>query len=339
MLLALAVTAVLGQQDPQYSYIDRPIYRPQNEPDDYAQERAFLDYYYSSISEEDYPVPSQSVNRNHARHQPQGPPTNINTFYQTNCMAKKRTLPHEKYCDHFYQLNGCDNDQAILQLCPNGLVYTGNGRHGLIGVCDYPHKVDCNGHDRHNPPIITEHCDWLYGIFGHETSCTRYWTCWNGTATEQFCIGGLFYNEETHACDWPQNVGGCQKHPLCKDDPNGNVPLGKSCNRYWACQGGYPRLQRCPVMLVFDKDRKRCVSPPTADCDVPVTTPQPDEDDNTGGRGRPNDNRGGNPENRRRFQTQAAAGPSGARPNQGPPQGLPFNLPEGAQILARPPQQ
>ena len=63
-----------------------------------------------------------------------------------------------------------------------------------------------------DPPISTDHCDWLYGIFGHETSCTRYWTCWNGTATEQFCIGGLLYNEETHACDWPQNVGGCQKH-------------------------------------------------------------------------------------------------------------------------------
>ena len=80
---------------------------------------------------------------------------------------------------------------------------------------------------------------------------------------------------------------------LCKDDPNGNVPLGKSCNRYWACQGGYPRLQRCPAMLVFDKDRKRCVSPPTADCDVPVTTPSPDdENQNTGqDRRRPNDNR------------------------------------------------
>ena len=63
-----------------------------------------------------------------------------------------------------------------------------------------------------DPPISTEHCDWLYGIFGHETSCTRYWTCWNGTATEQFCIGGLLYNEDTHACDWPQNVAGCQKH-------------------------------------------------------------------------------------------------------------------------------
>ena len=61
-------------------------------------------------------------------------------------------------------------------------------------------------------PIATEHCDWLYGIFGHETSCTRYWTCWNGTATEQLCIGGLLYNEEAHSCDWPDNVDGCQKH-------------------------------------------------------------------------------------------------------------------------------
>ena len=162
-----------------------------------------------------------------------------------------------------------------------------------------------------DPPISTEHCDWLYGIFGHETSCTRYWTCWNGTATEQFCIGGLLYNEDTHACDWPQNVAGCQKHrkskfkdgvvlliikmplrcsketinfsALCKDDANGNVPLGKSCNRYWACQGGYPRLQRCPAMLVFDKQRKRCVAPPTADCDVPPTPPPSDDDEENGG--------------------------------------------------------
>lgn len=63
-----------------------------------------------------------------------------------------------------------------------------------------------------DPPIGTEHCDWLYGIFGHETSCTRYWTCWNGTATEQLCIGGLLYNENAHSCDWPENVDGCQKH-------------------------------------------------------------------------------------------------------------------------------
>ncbi|CAB0016313.1 unnamed protein product, partial [Nesidiocoris tenuis] len=130
------------------------------------------------------------------------------------------------------------------------------------------------------PPIGREHCDWLYGIFGHETSCTRYWTCWNGTSTEQLCIGGLLYNENTHSCDWPENVDGCQKHPLCNDDANGNVPLGKSCNRYWQCQGGYPRLQRCPAMLVFDKRTLRCVVPPTEDCEVPTTiAPPPEEED------------------------------------------------------------
>ena len=31
-------------------------------------------------------------------------------------------------------------------------------------------------------------------------------------------------------------------------------------------------------MLVFDKQRKRCVAPPTADCDVPPPPP-PSEDD------------------------------------------------------------
>lgn len=61
---------------------------------------------------------------------------------------------------------------------------------------------------------------------------------------------------------------------LCNEDANGNVPLGKSCNRYWQCQGGYPRLQRCPAMLVFDRRSLRCVVPPTEDCDVP-TTPLP----------------------------------------------------------------
>ena len=65
---------------------------------------------------------------------------------------------------------------------------------------------------------------------------------------------------------------------LCKDDPNGNAPLGKSCIYYWECRGGHPRLERCPNMLVFDKERKRCVAPPTADCDLP-TPPPPSIDD------------------------------------------------------------
>ena len=77
----------------------------------------------------------------------------LNNYYSTvDCKSRERTLPHEKYCDHFYQLNGCSgsDDQAILRACPNGLVYTGNGRPGLIDVCDYPHRTDCNSRERHS---------------------------------------------------------------------------------------------------------------------------------------------------------------------------------------------
>jgi len=255
------------------------------------------------------------------------------------CLAKSKVVGDVQYCDRYWE---CEFGQPELYDCPNGLVWVGKNQ-GIADGCDYPwrHTNICKDKDLANPPQSTEHCDWLYGIFGHETSCTRYWTCWNGTATEQFCIGGLLYNEETHACDWPQNVAGCQKHPLCKDDANGNVPLGKSCNRYWACQGGYPRLQRCPAMLVFDKNRRRCVTPPTEDCEVPTTkAPPPGEENNNDFSGpgsdqpqqSPNPRRGGG--GRRPAETSGGRRPQGPqgppRRQQEPQEPLPFNLPPGA---------
>ncbi|CAB4069751.1 unnamed protein product [Lepeophtheirus salmonis] len=123
---------------------------------------------------------------------------------QDPCQAKNLIVSDVDYCDRYWE---CLDGQAELYDCPNGLVWVGRNR-GIADGCDYPWRNPslCRDKDLANPPISTEHCDWLYGIFGHETSCTRYWTCWNGTATEQFCVGGLLYNEETHACDWPQNV-------------------------------------------------------------------------------------------------------------------------------------
>ncbi|CAL4062618.1 unnamed protein product, partial [Meganyctiphanes norvegica] len=188
------------------------------------------------------------------------------------CEHRHRVVGDITYCDRYWE---CVSGTPQNYDCPNGLVFVGRNR-GIAEGCDYPWRgAYCDNKQLANPPLSTEHCDWLYGIFGHETSCTRYWTCWNGTATEQFCIGGLLYNEETHACDWPSNVRGCQKHPLCTEDPDANVPLGSSCERYWACQGGYPRLQRCPATLVFDKQSRRCIAPPTQDCEAPTTTEAP----------------------------------------------------------------
>jgi len=190
------------------------------------------------------------------------------------CQVKGKVVADATYCDRYWE---CVDGKAENFDCPNGLVFAGRSR-GLLENCDYPWRGDsCDDKQLANAPVSVGPCDWKYGIFGHESSCIRYWTCWNSTAVEQFCIGGLLYNEEKHACDWPEAVEGCQKHPLCKDDANGNVPLGKSCNRYWACQGGYPRLQRCPATLVFDKVTLRCVTGPTADCEAPP--PPPPEDD------------------------------------------------------------
>ena len=58
--------------------------------------------------------------------------------------CKVRTLPHEEYCDVYYYQTSCNDGKAVIRSCPNGLVYTGNGRNGLIGVCDYPHRADCS---------------------------------------------------------------------------------------------------------------------------------------------------------------------------------------------------
>lgn len=82
---------------------------------------------------------------------------------RADCKTKYRTLPHEKYCDIYYEQTGCsstkpDASQAILRSCPNGLVYTGNGRSGLIGVCDYPHRADCEDKERHSKWIHSQNC-------------------------------------------------------------------------------------------------------------------------------------------------------------------------------------
>ena len=102
-------------------------------------------------------------------------------------------------------------------------------------------------------------------------------------------------------------------------------------------------------MLVFDKTRKRCVSPPTEDCDIPPPTAQSEDEEQQGGNG------GGSGENGENEQDQAprpqAVNPDKRRfPNQGGPQpfrpdgarpagqALPplppnFELPEGAEPL------
>ncbi|XP_055942880.1 protein obstructor-E-like [Argiope bruennichi] len=174
------------------------------------------------------------------------------------CRTENGFFPHEDYCDYYYE---CVDGVPYMQECPNGLAFSGSGR-GLVDKCDYPHKVGCPGPENKRimgqPAKGSTPCNYLFGIFPHEKSCTRYWVCWNGTGSVQMCPFSLLYNEQEHACDWPEKVSGCQQHPLCKDAPNGLKAIQGSCVRYWQCEGGYPRLQRCPAGLAFDQETVRC---------------------------------------------------------------------------------
>jgi len=192
-------------------------------------------------------------------------------------------FPHEEYCDYYYECES-SSGEAIIQACPNGLAFAGHKR-GLVTHCDYPHRVGCPDGTRvmGQQPIGSDNCQWQYGVFPHATSCTRYWHCWNGTATIQQCPFSLLYNDVIHSCDWPDNVPDCQKHPICKDVPNGAVLIEKSCVRYWLCVGGYPRLQRCPAGLAFNPNTLRCeLATTVAGCEPPPTTAPPEDEEEEG---------------------------------------------------------
>ena len=60
------------------------------------------------------------------------------------CKSGAKSVAHEDQCDLYYE---CYEGQGFLTSCPNGLVYGGEGRFGLIGMCDYPHNVNCQGRD------------------------------------------------------------------------------------------------------------------------------------------------------------------------------------------------
>ena len=63
-----------------------------------------------------------------------------------------RTLPHPDYADVYFEERNCTSGSGrLVKACPNGLVYTGNGRNGLVSVCDYPHRASWSfGRERHS---------------------------------------------------------------------------------------------------------------------------------------------------------------------------------------------
>ena len=64
------------------------------------------------------------------------------------CHTRSREVGDATYCDRYWKINECEDQESVLHDCPNGLVWVGNNR-GISDGCDYPWRYPtmCNGKD------------------------------------------------------------------------------------------------------------------------------------------------------------------------------------------------
>uniref|UniRef100_A0A182JT21 Chitin-binding type-2 domain-containing protein n=1 Tax=Anopheles christyi TaxID=43041 RepID=A0A182JT21_9DIPT len=91
----------------------------------------------------------------------------------------------------------------------------------------------------------------------HEASCTRYYVCENGKATEMSCPGRRFFNPRTQHCG--RSVRPCQTNARalirhvteCQKDGRSGTAAGDVCQRLFV---PYPRVGHATGVLVCNVD-------------------------------------------------------------------------------------
>lgn len=177
-----------------------------------------------------------------------------------------QVYPHATSCDQFYL---CINGSLTLEDCPNGLLFDGLGE--VTHFCRYNWQVECGDRKDIAPPISTEFCPWLYGIFPITSTCnTQFHKCAEGEAFVNDCEPGLAYDERIHACNWPDLLDcdseavvgfSCPKKPTglsARFFPNPRYP-SSDCTRYITCVDNHkPRLISCGHGMGFDPETLAC---------------------------------------------------------------------------------
>ncbi|KAB1731726.1 hypothetical protein FNE60_29765 [Klebsiella pneumoniae] len=176
---------------------------------------------------------------------------------QFNCPQDDGYFAHETSCDKYWK---CEGGKAELKVCGNGLAFDDTDSKHQRENCDYLHVIDCGDREELEPPISTKNCPRLYGIFGDETRCDVFWSCWNGEANRYQCAPGLAYDRDARVCMWADQV------PECKVEEVGNgfqCPTESAagsftrhahpddCRKYYVCLDSNAREYGCPVGTVF----------------------------------------------------------------------------------------
>ncbi|GFU21987.1 hypothetical protein NPIL_145061 [Nephila pilipes] len=178
-------------------------------------------------------------------------------------------------CDKYYE---CRNGTAVESLCQDGLAFNEIGAPKFLR-CDSLRDVDCTSRPELQEAKPTKNCPRRYGLYPHETDCTKFWNCVDGAATEVQCPPGLTFNDDRATCDWADLVkSSCKTEDLLGftcPEPNAvdlqdgvytTYPHPDNCQLHFVCIKGEdgarrPRMLTCHEGLVYDPVSKTCSRP------------------------------------------------------------------------------
>ncbi|XP_060070990.1 uncharacterized protein LOC132550907 [Ylistrum balloti] len=109
-------------------------------------------------------------------------------------------------------------------------------------------------------------CDEIYinELKADEDNCAYFFRC-NGIVPERLrCYAGDVFDGSTQTCNHRNSVT-CYSQLICPR-PTGLFPYPGECHRFLNCYEGMPYVQRCPLGLVFDPNKKRCLHPSETSC-------------------------------------------------------------------------
>jgi hypothetical protein len=190
------------------------------------------------------------------------------------CPQRSGYFPDPVQCDKYYN---CRNGIPQDRLCPDGLVFDPSSRERE--PCDHYFNVDCGDRLELQPPKgHSSRCPRLNGFYSHPNPgvCNIFYACVDGTAEEYTCKSGLWFDEYSGVCNWPEvtdrkdckndapdTINGftCPKNQF-QSDPHPKYSDPDDCARFYICLDKIsPREQSCDYGLVFNERSKRCDDP------------------------------------------------------------------------------
>merc|ERR1711955_25320 len=120
------------------------------------------------------------------------------------CPDRDGTYPDSIQCDKYYD---CQDGLAEEKLCQDGLVFDPYSR--KREPCDHYFNVDCGDRLELQPPKgPSDLCPHLNGFYSHPNPevCHIFYACVDGTAEEYTCSSGLWFDEYSGVCNWPETT-------------------------------------------------------------------------------------------------------------------------------------